>query len=421
MLSPELGPRDATYSARFPTVKTIRANDGYLFTAPVGRFRPNAFGLYDMHGNAVQWCADWYARGYYAVAPIDDPAGPESGSGRIQRGSSWNGRSTCLASYRMSNFPNVCDNNVGFRVALVLPQASPPAAATFTNSIAMKFALIPAGEFQMGETRTVEEELKEFEPLYNTFPTADLRDEYPRHRVRITHPFYMAVYHVTRGQFRQFVDATGYRTDAEKNGKGGYGFQGGAMVQATKYTWRETDFPQTDEHPVVNVSWNDAVSFCDWLSRKENKKYRLPTEAEWEYACRGHTSTRYWCGDDPESLAEAANAGDAAYLAKFPGVPAIRASDGFAFTAPVGNFRPNSWGLYDMVGNAWQWCWDWYGSDYFAASPVDDPAGPDSGLNRVFRGGAWSSSPHALRSSARNDQLPAFAAAFLGFRVARTP
>ena len=201
--------------------------------------------------------------------------------------------------------------------------------------------------------------------------------------MRITKPFYLGTYHVTRGQFRQFVADTGYKTDAEKGEKPGawgwnpdkkeFGFN-------EKYSWRNAGFEQTDEHPVVNVSWNDAVEFCKWLSRKEGKTYRLPTEAEWEYACRAGTTTRYYSGDDPETLAKVGNVADAAAKAKFPDWTwTIKANDGYVFTAPVGKFKPNAFGLYDMHGNAWQWCADWYGAEYYAKSPADDPTGPDSG------------------------------------------
>ena len=118
---------------------------------------------------------------------------------------------------------------------------------------------------------------------------------------------------------------------------------------------------------MVNVSWNDAVAFCKWLSKKEGKTYRLPTEAEWEYACRAGTTTRYYSGDDPETLAKVGNVADAAFKAKFPDWEyTIKANDGYVFTAPVGKFKPNAFGLYDMHGNAWQWCADWYGEEYYA-------------------------------------------------------
>ena len=158
---------------------------------------------------------------------------------------------------------------------------------------------------------------------------------------------------------------------------------------------------------MVNVSWNDAVAFCKWLSKKEGKTYRLPTEAEWEYACRAGTTTRYYSGDDPETLAKVGNVADAAAKAKFPDWRwTIKANDGYVFTAPVGKFKPNAFGLYDMHGNAWQWCADWYGEEYYAKSPVDDPTGPDTGDFRVLRGGFWGGWPNYTRSATRVRDFP---------------
>ena len=260
--------------------------------------------------------------------------------------------------------------------------------------------------------------------LRRGFLKADFfKDEHPQHRVRITKPFYLGTYHVTRGQFRQFVKDTGYKTDAEKGEKPGafgwdpekkkFGFN-------EKYSWRNAGFEQTDEHPVVNVSWNDAVAFCKWLSRKEGKTYRLPTEAEWEYACRAGTTTRYYSGDDPETLAKVGNVADATAKAKFPDWKyTIKASDGYVFTAPVGQFKPNAFGLYDMHGNAWQWCADWYGEDYYAESPADDPTGPDSGNGRVLRGGSWATG-RLLRSADASGSRRTRPGNVTGFRVART-
>ena len=144
--------------------------------------------------------------------------------------------------------------------------------------------------------------------------------EKPQHEVRITRPFYLGVTEVTRGQFRRFVDDAGYQTEAEKDGKGGYGWneETKKFEQNPRYTWQNAGFEQTDEHPVVNVSWNDARAFIAWLSRKEGKTYRLPTEAEWEYACRAGTTTRYFCGDDPEGLAAVGNVADGTAKEKYP-------------------------------------------------------------------------------------------------------
>ncbi len=295
-----------------------------------------------------------------------------------------------------------------------------------TNSIGMKLTLIPAGDFMMGSKESPEELRKAFKDYVDPCPWVDrFGDEYPRHRVRITKPFYLGTQNVTVGQFRKFVEDTAHKTDAEKSygvgvaiGPGGEEFTAGRQ-----FNWRNTGFAQTDEHPVVNVSWNDATAFCRWLSRKEGKTYRLPTEAEWEYACRAGTTTRFYNGDDPEKLAQVGNVLDATCKARFPHLEdsAIRASDGYVFTSRVGQFRPNAFGLYDMHGNAAQWCSDWYGAKYYQASPTDRPSGPDSGKTRVCRGSSWGAAPSFSMSAYRIALDPAYSDFHIGFRVVREP
>ncbi len=163
------------------------------------------------------------------------------------------------------------------------------------------------------------------------------------------------------------------------------------------------------------------MAFCKWLSRKESKNYRLPTEAEWEYACRAGTTTRYYNGDDPEMLAKIGNVADATYKVTFPDFKyTIKASDGYVFTAPVGRFKPNALGLYDMQGNAGQWCSDWYDARYYAGSPTDDPPGPKTGPDHVFRVSSWCSPAWACRSACR-ESVPWGWDVWLGFRIARVP
>jgi formylglycine-generating enzyme required for sulfatase activity len=291
---------------------------------------------------------------------------------------------------------------------------------SITNSIGMKLVWIPAGEFMMGNAHTAVDDVALCKK-YDISLTADaFEDEYPRHRVRITKAFYLGATNVTRGQFRRFVEDTGYKTDAEGgDNPGAFGWDSNKkqFVFSKTYSWQKVGFEQTEEHPVVGVSWNDAVAFCEWLSRKEGKTYRLPTEAEWEYACRAGTTTRYWCGDDPEGLAEVANVADAAAKAQFPDWKTIAASDGYVFTAPVGSFRPNAFGLYDMHGNTWQWCADWYHSRYYDMSPVDDPRGPASGSGRVARGGSWGNGAGICRSAYRHGFGPGDRDGILGFRI----
>jgi formylglycine-generating enzyme required for sulfatase activity len=278
----------------------------------------------------------------------------------------------------------------------------------------------------MGSGESVEAMVAFFNKTYgeNLAKAGDFEEEHPQHRVRITKPFYLGAYHVTRGQFRQFVADAGYKTDAEIGkppGAWGWDPDKKDFDFNAKYSWRNVGFEQSDEHPVVNVSWNDAMAFCRWLSFKEGKTYRLPTEAEWEYACRAGTTTRYYSGDDPETLAKVGNVADATYRAKFPDEKhSIKASDGYVFTAPVGKFKPNSFGLYDMHGNAWQWCADRYGAEYYAKSPADDPTGPDSGDRRVLRGGSWVNRPGSARSANRGRNSPYNRGYGAGFRVART-
>jgi formylglycine-generating enzyme required for sulfatase activity len=277
-----------------------------------------------------------------------------------------------------------------------------------TNSIGMKLELIPAGEILMGS-------------LHDDKDAFD--NEKPQHRVRITRAFYLSVTEVTRGQFRRFVDEVGYRTEAEKDGKGGWGWNEATkkFEQNPRYTWQAPGFEQTDKHPVVNVSWNDVHEFMKWLSRKEGRSYRLPTEAEWEYACRAGTTTKYSIGDDPETLAAVGNIADGTAKKKFPNWPAIAARDGYVYTAPVGQFRYNGFGLYDMHGNVWEWCSDGYAADYYKRSPVDDPPGGVGGASaRVDRGGSWFYGPRFARSAFRRGSGLGYRGSTLGFRLARS-
>ena len=260
------------------------------------------------------------------------------------------------------------------------------------NSIGMKLKLIPAGEFEMGSPES---------------DSAASADEKPQHTVRITQPFYLGIHQVTRGQFGQFVEAARYQTDAEKDGKGGYGWNASSekWERNPKFTWRSAGFEQTDDHPVVNVSWNDARAFCDWLSKKEGQEYRLPTEAEWEYACRAGTTTRFSFGDDEKLL----------------GQYAWYRGNSNNQTHPVGEKKANAFGLHDMHGNVWEWCMDWCGVDYYKTSPASDPPGPGLGEGRVFRGGSWSLAAEDCRAAYRNWFSPSDANHDLGLRLARVP
>ncbi|NQT16798.1 MAG: formylglycine-generating enzyme family protein [Planctomycetes bacterium] len=288
-----------------------------------------------------------------------------------------------------------------------------------TNSIGMKLVLLPAGEFMMGSGESAEVLAKAFDTKAEFF-----EDEHPQHRVTITRPFYLGAHEVTLGQFLRFYHDAKYKTEAERDGKGGYGYTGDKdkpFAQNPKFVAWNTGFPQKDDHPVVNVSWNDAVAFCEWLSGKEGKTYRLPTEAEWEYACRAGSTRRWWFGDDAEGLAQVANVEDASSKVEFPAWRTISGRDGYVFTAPVGSFRANAWGLYDMHGNVYEWCSDGYAEDYYSASPAVDPKGADSAGYRVLRGGGWTSDPRYTGSASRTRSTPDYRYCHYGFRLARTP
>jgi formylglycine-generating enzyme required for sulfatase activity/serine/threonine protein kinase len=311
--------------------------------------------------------------------------------------------------------------NARAETSLPLTIRRPAPAKEVANTLGMKLVLIPAGEFRMGSPDDDSE-------------AAD--DEKPQHEVQITQAFYLSQHEVTRGQFRNFVDNAGYKTDAEKDGFGGWGYDAATDSfkgpkfntekrtlegPASKYSWRDAGFEQTDEHPVVNVSWNDAQAFCAWLSKKEGRKYRLPTEAEWEFSCRAGTTTRYSSGDDPETLAKVGNVADGTAKKKFKDWTTITAEDGYVFTAPVGKFQPNAWGLYDMHGNVWEWCEDRYDEKYYRNSPAQDPSGPDAGWFRALRGGSFVGTPGYCRAADRAGRVPAYRFYHIGFRVVLVP
>ncbi len=251
---------------------------------------------------------------------------------------------------------------------------------------------------------------------------AFFRDELPQHRVRITRPFLMGKTEVTVGQFRQFVEEVGYRTEAERDGTGGWGFNQVKRVcegRSTRYDWRSVGFEQTENHPVLNVTWNDATQYCKWLSEKSGANYRLPTEAEWEYACRAGTTHRYSGFDDIHQLSSISRTIDVRINPNFAHIQdlVIPEDGSLQFPAPVGSYPPNAWGLHDMHGNVWEWTNDWFGETYYAESPLDDPQGPEAGSVRVRRGGAWNSVPLWSRVSFRNWNSERTRCSNLGFRV----
>jgi formylglycine-generating enzyme required for sulfatase activity len=250
-----------------------------------------------------------------------------------------------------------------------------------------------------------------------------------RHEVRLD-AFYLGTRELTVGEFRRFIEETGYQTTAEQAGGAfAYNETSGEWEVRAGTDWRRPGFRQGDDHPAVNVSWFDAVQYCNWLSEKEGLKpvyvisgedvrwdkssdgYRLPTEAEWEYACRAGTATPFSSGERI-STAQANYDGNAPYNYGNRGL--FRKT-----TMPVSSFRPNAWGVYNMHGNVWEWCWDFYGLTGEGVEVQENPAGPDSGAHRINRGGGWSSPAKDLRSAARSSDFPETAGGSLGFRLAR--
>jgi len=314
---------------------------------------------------------------------------------------------------------------------LLTAGARTQAQVVTTNSLGMRFVTVPAGEFIMGSDESPASLAKAY-PGYDMSRFEKLSDEAPRHRVRITHAFELGQHEVTVGQFRAFLAASGYVPESIADGTGAYGYRRDYDPQATergdafegrdpRYSWRNPGFAQTDAHPVVNITWRDAQALATWLSKTEGRHYRLPTEAEWEYAARAGSATRYASGDDPASLASIANVFDADCAKLWPQwqTYALSSVDGYVFTAPVGSFAPNAWGLYDMHGNAWEWVADWYGEDYYAHSPVDDPQGPPTGEVKVRRGGSWHTWALYARSSFRNWNTRQTRYVLLGMRLLR--
>jgi formylglycine-generating enzyme required for sulfatase activity len=238
---------------------------------------------------------------------------------------------------------------------------------TLTNSLGMKFVWIPPGSFMMGSPKT--ETLRQ--------------DDETQHKVTLTKGFYMGVYTVTQEQWQEIMGNNPSKFKGEKN------------------------------LPVENVSWDDCQEFIKKLREKDKDKkvYRLPTEAEWEYACRAGTTTPFWCGETIST--DQANYNGHAYGKGKKGELRKR-------TTPVGSFPANAFGLHDTHGNVWQWCQDWYGGDY-PKDEVVDPKGPKQGQSRVLRGGSWWYPPATCRSASRFRTEPGNRLSYYSFRLCFFP
>ena len=368
-------------------------------TNEVGSYKPNAFGLYDMHGNVREWCEDWKVD--YPADAITNPKGPEIGTYRVLRSGAFNSNiSEIRSSDRyLYGVPTSGFNGSGFRLArtvankigsgpttpkpdpvAVMPAAGKLLVSPFTEAkakeaqkevakslqkeveekedlgkgIKLEMVLIPAGKFMMGS------------PASETGRGSNET----QHEVTITKPYYMGKYEVTQEQYEAVM---GNNPSSNKGAK----------------------------LPVTYVSWNDCQEFIKKLNAKTNGGYRLPTEAEWEYACKAGTTTAYTFGDSLTKSDANSGAGPEGRLIS------------------VGTYKANAFGLYDMHGNVWEWCENWY-RDY-PAGAVTDPKGPGTGTSRVLRGGSFSYLGSKARSSYRLDSPPTFRNNTDGFRLARTP
>jgi formylglycine-generating enzyme required for sulfatase activity len=275
-----------------------------------------------------------------------------------------------------------------------------------------RMVVIPAGEFVMGS------------------PAAEAEravDEGPQRQVTIAQPFALGRSEVTVAEFRRFVEESGYRTEAERDtrAQGCSGFiyaDPAARDPAQPFTsWRSPGLAQAqaDPHPVLCVSWNDARAYTQWLTKKTGRRYRLPTESEWEYAARaGSAGARPW-GEDPAQACRFANVADQSRFQTWSFGQKHDCTDGHYFTAPAGGYAPNRFGLFDMLGNVWEWTEDCWNASY-AGAPADGSAWlkGDCG-QRILRGGSWSTVPRFARSAARHKNAADHRDNVTGFRVAR--
>jgi len=255
---------------------------------------------------------------------------------------------------------------------------------------------IKGGCFQMGD-------------IFREIPSS----EKPVHEVCVD-DFYVGKYEVTVGDFRKFVNETGYRTDAERQ-DGCHVWIGNSEEKKGDANWSNTGFPQTENSPVGCVSWDDAYRYIQWLNKKMRKVYRLPTEAEWEYAARsrGKPYQYGWGNEEPSG-----NIADISARKELSGVKIWEGyNDGYVYSAPVGSFNPNELGIYDMSGNVYEWVEDWYVKDYYKNSPKNNPRG-SVGEFKVLRGGAWDLEPGTARTSSRYWNIPGARAVCMGFRLA---
>ena len=349
-------------------------------THPVGQKKSNTWGLYDMHGNVHEWCLDWYDFDYPDSA-VMDPIGPDAGSKRVLRGGCWsNEANACRSAYRGYTDPEFESSRRGFRVALA-PVWGKNRTITLPGNVELDMIGINPGAFRMIGS----------EP--GTFLMGSPKDELGRrssetqHEVTLTKAYWLGKYEVTQTQYE-------------------------AVMGTNPSEFKGADLP------VDLVSWDDAMEFCAKLTAIEREagrlpegyEYTLPTEAQWEYACRAGTTTALNSGKDLSDMYECPEVDEVGWY--------VGNSDGM--THPAGQKLPNAWGLYDMHGNVREWCSDCYGD--YPTEAVTDPVGPETGEYRVVRGGSYGSEAFICRSAYRGYYYPSYYYYFnIGFRVALSP
>lgn len=298
--------------------------------------------------------------------------------------------------------------------ACALPSARVQASAPGTSfrdcaEGCPEMVVVPQGTFTMGAS--ADEEARDL-------PDQLRGHAVPRHSVTIRYKLAIARYDVTRDEYAQFVKETGRPAPDSCIT---INAPGTAFI-ATDANWRSPGFPQTGRDPVVCVSWDDAQAYVAWLSAKTGHVYRLPTEAEWEYAARAGTTTARYGSDDPLELCRYTNVGDLDYSEQHPGDSEVNRAcrDGYAVTSPVGSFPPNPFGLYDMLGDVMDWtedCWN----DSYGGAPADGTAWQSGDCSkRVIHGGSWDAALSVVRSAARRGIPTSYRTTTFGFRVART-
>lgn len=298
-----------------------------------------------------------------------------------------------MKKLRCSTFTLLC-------LTAIPHQADAAEAGVFRDCPACpEMVMIPPGSFDMGSPGS---EAGRFD------------NEGPVHQVFVA-GFALGKSEITRGQFAAFVEETDYDAGGEC-----WTLERGKAIKRSGRNWRNPGYAQDDAHPVACVNWNDAQAYVDWLSKKTGKPYRLPSEAEWEYAARGNTgSARYW-GDSPDEACKYANVADVTAKTQILASWTIHnCSDGYAYTAPAVSHEANAFGLHGVIGNLWEWTEDGWHDNYNDA-PADGSVWHGGGTKRVLRGGSWVNHPRLARAAVRGAAEPAYRSAGFGFRLAST-